>query len=112
MASLDAALPRGGGAGGEWNHVPLADVLPDVGALAAAEAAQLRCDVDDALRRLPARLRAVVVARYLDGESAAAIGRRYGRTEQTVTAWLRRALHRMKAHLGESRRSTARKDER
>jgi len=107
MASLDAALPADEGDG-----LSFADVLPDLNALAAEEAAQLRMDVDDALSRLTPELREVVVARFLDGESAADIGRRHGRTEQTITAWLRRALREMKANLGESRRAAARKDER
>lgn len=53
--------------------------------------AALRMDLDRALASLAPRLREVLLARYLDGESAAEIGRRLGRTEQTVTAWIRQA---------------------
>lgn len=59
----------------------------------------LRLDLVHALARLPARLRAVVIARYVRGESAAAIGRQYGRTEQTITTWLREATARMQVDL-------------
>ena len=59
----------------------------------------LRLDLAYALARLPARLRAVVIARYVRGESAAEIGRHYGRTEQTITGWLREATARMQDDL-------------
>jgi RNA polymerase sigma factor (sigma-70 family) len=59
----------------------------------------LRLDLSDGLARLPARLRAVVVARHVRGESAAEIGRRLGRTEQTITAWLREAVTKLKHDL-------------
>jgi len=107
MASLDAALPEEEGDG-----LSLVDVLPDLNGLAESEAAQLKLDIDEALSRLAPQLREVVVARFLDGESAADIGRRLGRTEQTITTWVRRALREMKATLGESCRAAARKDER
>lgn len=63
------------------------------------ESLLLRLDLGSALARLPARLRAVVVARHVRGESAADIGRRYGRTEQTITTWLREATARMQLDL-------------
>lgn len=59
----------------------------------------LRLDLSCGLARLPARLRDVVVARHVRGESAAEIGRRFGRTEQTITAWLREAVARLKHDL-------------
>lgn len=65
----------------------------------ADEAMLLRLDLGYALARLPVRLRAVVIARYVRGESAAEIGRHYGRTEQTITTWLRDATARMQLDL-------------
>ena len=59
----------------------------------------LRLDLRSALARLPARLRDVVIARHVAGESAAEIGRRFGRTEQTITSWLREALARLRQDL-------------
>jgi hypothetical protein len=44
-------------------------------------------------------LRDVLLARYLDDESAAEIGRRYGRTEQTITGWLRQAIRQVREPL-------------
>lgn len=73
------------------------------GSPADEEATLLRLDLANALARLPTRLREVVIARYVHGESAAEIGRRVGRTEQTVTAWLREATSRMRENLREWR---------
>jgi DNA-directed RNA polymerase specialized sigma24 family protein len=61
-------------------------------------------DVDYALGRLSPEQRDVLLARYFDGESAAEIGARYGRTEQTITSWLRRAVAQMRVALAEPRR--------
>jgi DNA-directed RNA polymerase specialized sigma24 family protein len=47
-------------------------------------------------------LRDVLVARFLTGESCAEIGERHGRTEQTVSGWVREALRQMKLQLEES----------
>ena len=89
--SLDAAMPN---AGGEPRR--LADALPDPRSLEAEKNAQLRMDVDAALAWLTPQLRAIVISRFVDGESAAEIGRRYSRTEQTVTGWLRQAMRDMR----------------
>jgi DNA-directed RNA polymerase specialized sigma24 family protein len=56
-------------------------------------------DIDDALGRLTPLLREVLVARFIAGESCAEIGRRHGRTEQTVSGWVREAVREMKLHL-------------
>ena len=95
LASIDAAVPTG-----EGDAVSLADALPDAGAAQRDAQAELRLDIDRALERLSPRARDVLVARYLDGESAAEIGRRYGRTEQTITTWLRQASAEMRRLLG------------
>jgi RNA polymerase sigma-70 factor (ECF subfamily) len=75
--------------------VRLADALADRRSLDLDDQAALRLDLDAALRQLAPRERAVLLARFVDGESAAEIGARYGRTEQTITAWLRRAVRQL-----------------
>lgn len=86
MHSLDAR-PTGRGRGGA-----IADLLPDPQALPAEEQSLLSVEVDDALARLTPRSREVLISRYLKDESAAAIARRHGRTEQSITSWVRQAL--------------------
>jgi RNA polymerase sigma-70 factor (ECF subfamily) len=103
MASLDATLETEDG-----DTLVLADVLPDLKALETEQQALLKTDIDDALSRLSPELRDVMTSRYLVGESSAEIGRRYGRTEQTITTWLRQAIREMKVYLSESRRTPAR----
>jgi RNA polymerase sigma-70 factor, ECF subfamily len=94
MASLDEVLIDDTG-----RTTALAEILPDLSALAAEEQKRLMLDVDQALEKLSAQARDVLVSRYLAGESCAEIGRRYGRTEQTVSAWVRDAVQQMKNHL-------------
>jgi RNA polymerase sigma-70 factor (ECF subfamily) len=94
LASLDAALFDG-----EGETFVLADALPDLSATESEEAARLRLDIDEALGRLSPRLRDVLVARFITGESCAEIGRRYGRTEQSISGWVREAIREMKLHL-------------
>jgi RNA polymerase sigma-70 factor (ECF subfamily) len=106
MASLDAPM-----SGDDGESVGLAEVLPDLNALQAEEQTRLKLDIDQALERLSPLLREVLVARFLTGESAAEIGRRYGRTEQTISAWVREAIREMKLHLAEFDPSAARKVE-
>ena len=94
LASLDAP-PAGEDA------PALGEVVPDPHALSPDDQLLLALDVDRALARLSPRARDVLVARYVDGESAAEIGRRYDRTEQTITAWLREATRELRRHLGD-----------
>jgi len=101
MASLEASIPTDDG-----ETFALADVIADPGTLPAEEQALLKMDIDSALGRLTPRLRDVLVARILAGHSCAEIGERYGRTEQTVSAWVREAIAEMKIYLGESRGTT------
>ena len=107
MASLDAPLATDDG-----DTLVLADVLPDLNALEREEQALLKTEIDDALSQLSPQLRDVITSRFLMGESSAEIGMRYGRTEQTITAWLRQAVRDMKVHLSQSRRTTARTEAR
>jgi RNA polymerase sigma factor (sigma-70 family) len=95
LGSLDAALITDTG-----ESLALADILPDPSTLDIEEQAQLKIDVDRALGQLSPQARDVLIARCLDGESAAEIGRRYGRTEQTITSWVRQAMREMQVHLG------------
>lgn len=94
LASLDAAFFDG-----EGGTFVLADALPDLHASESEKAARLRLDIDEALERLTPLLRGVLVARFIAGESCAEIGRRYSRTEQTVSGWVREAIREMKLHL-------------
>src|ERR1041385_3967195 len=96
MASLDAELP-----GDDGGTVVLGDVLPDPNGLQSGEQALLKLDIDHALAELSPLLREVLVARFLIGDSSAEIGRRYGRTEQTISAWVREAIRQMKLQLEE-----------
>jgi RNA polymerase sigma-70 factor (ECF subfamily) len=82
--------------GDEDSAVTLADVLPDLKALRAEDQKLLALDIDHALERLSPLLRDVVVSRFIAGESCAEIGKRYRRTEQTVSGWVRQALREMK----------------
>ena len=95
LASLDAAI-----IGSDGDSMPLAHAIADPESLAREDRALLALDVDRALATLSPRARDVLVARWIDGDSAAEIGRRYGRTEQTVTAWLRHAAEELRRQLG------------
>jgi RNA polymerase sigma-70 factor (ECF subfamily) len=103
MASLDAGLPTEDG-----ETVVLRDTVPDLSGLGADEQELLALDIDEALNRLTPLLRDVLVSRFLTGESCAQIGQRYGRTEQTVSAWVRAAVQQMKLYFKESEDTTAR----
>ena len=97
MKSLDAAFATEDGESGM-----LAEILPDLNALQAEEQKLLAMDIDRALEQLTPLLRDVLVSRMLAGESCAEIGRRYDRTEQTVSAWVRQAVREMKQYFEKS----------
>jgi len=99
MASLDAAFLTE-----EGETVRLTETVPDLKTLLAEERKLLALDIDEALERLTPLLRDVLISRLLDGESCAEIGRRYHRTEQTISAWVRHATREMKRYLQESDR--------
>jgi RNA polymerase sigma factor (sigma-70 family) len=101
MASLDASV-----ADVDGDAVALSDAIPDLHALEAEQQATLMLDIDEALEQLSPVLRSVLVARFLVGESCAEIGQRHGRTDQTITGWIRRAILEMKLYLQESRCAT------
>jgi RNA polymerase sigma-70 factor (ECF subfamily) len=77
----------------------LGETLPDVRTVFAEAAILLRIELDQALSRLPPISREVVIARYVNGESAAEIGQRLGRTQQTITRWLREAITELREYL-------------
>lgn len=97
LAALDASLPNG-----EEELVPLADVVPDLNSIQGEEQTLLKMDIDRALERLTPLLRDVLVARYINGESCQEIGRRYDRTEQTISGWVREAIREVRTHFEES----------
>jgi len=97
MASLDASTTNAGG-----ETITLVDVVPDPRTLSIDDQILLEMDLDQGLARLSPHLRDVLVSRFVTGESAAEIGQRYSRTEQTVTGWIREAVREMKAYLTES----------
>ena len=96
LVALDAPVPAA--VAGE--ALPLEALLPDPGSLDGEARSQGAIDAERALGRLSPALRAVLVARFVDGESAAEIGRRHGRTEQTITAWIRRASRELRRGSG------------
>lgn len=102
LESLDAAHPNDDG-----DSAGLVDRIPDLKALSSEEQTQLAMDIDQALEQLTPRLREVLVARFITGESCAEIGQRYGRTEQSISGWVRQALREMKLYLEETSRSGA-----
>ena len=81
--------------------VTLMDVLPDLQASQQHERRALALEIDQALGQLTPLLREVLTARFLTGESCAEIGRRYGRTEQTISGWVRAAIQQMRLKLEE-----------
>jgi DNA-directed RNA polymerase specialized sigma24 family protein len=99
LESLDHAYSNESG-----ETVVLMDSIPDLKSLKTEEQTLLAIDIDRALEQLTPQLREVLVARFIDGESCAEIGRRYGRTEQSVSGWIRMALRQMRIHLEEPER--------
>ena len=88
----------------------LADRIPDIKALSPKDQTLLAIDIDEALEQLTPQLREVLVARFINGESCAEIGRRFGRTEQCISGWVRQALREVKLHLEAASRVAAVKE--
>jgi len=101
LESLDAPRPHE-----DDEASPLAEFVADLKTLLPEEQTLMAIDIDRALARLTPQQRNVLVSRFIDGESCAEIGIRYGRTEQTVSGWIREALRQMKIHLDEPRDDT------
>lgn len=98
LLSLHATAPTTDGSAG----MLLQDLVADLQTLQSDQQKRLRLDLDQALAQLPPLLHEVLMARFLEGESCAEIGRRHGRTEQTVSGWVREAVRQVKASLAES----------
>jgi RNA polymerase sigma factor (sigma-70 family) len=94
LTSLDAPL-----SGADGDLAPLVDLLPDPASLSEEERLLLATDLDVALGRLTPRHREVLIARFLEDESAAEIAKREGRSEQAISGWVRDALAEMRHHL-------------
>jgi len=94
LESLDAAPANEDG-----ESAALVDRIPDLKTLSPDEQSQLAMDIDKCLEHLTPLLREVLLARFITGESCAEIGRRYGRTEQSISGWVRQALREIKLHL-------------
>ena len=97
MLSLDAPSP-----GEDGESIGLAEAIPDLNSLDEDGKTRLRLDIDRALSQLTPLLRDVLVSRYVMGESCAEMGRRYRRTEQTVSGWVREAARIMRTHLADA----------
>ena len=102
LESLDAAYPNEDG-----ESVALVDRISDLKALSPEDQTLLAMDIDKALEQLTPQLREVLVARFINGESCAEIGQRYGRTEQCISGWVRQALREMKLQLQGASRGAA-----
>ena len=98
LASLDSSVVADDG-----DSMPMINILADPNTLSSDDQILLEMDLDNALGRLEPRLRDVLISRFVTGESAAEIGRRYGRTEQAITGWIREATRQMQTYLGDDR---------
>jgi RNA polymerase sigma factor (sigma-70 family) len=94
LISLEAELQCDGEMNARWS-----DLLPDPTTLHGSEKSLLKLSLDEALAKLNPLLRDVLVSRFVAGESCAEIGVRYGRTEQTITGWIRKAVQEIKMAL-------------
>ncbi len=97
LESLDAAYSSEG-----IEAVLLVETLADAKSLQTQAETSLIIDINKALEQLTPQLRDVVIARFINGESCAEIGLQHGRTEQTVSGWVRQALRQMKTYLEET----------
>jgi RNA polymerase sigma factor (sigma-70 family) len=83
----------------DYDNILLAEMLPDLKSTDRWRHAMLKFDIDVSLERLTPKLRDVLIARFITGESSAAIAKRYARTEQTISGWIREAIQQMKSSL-------------
>lgn len=110
LVALDAAGPASNGeavptvnvisADGCGGMITLAEVVPDAYEVETRARRLLIEDLHHALACLSPLHREVLLARFLHGESCALIGRRYARTEQAISGWVRDALCQARGHLG------------
>jgi RNA polymerase sigma factor (sigma-70 family) len=105
LVSLDDAYSNADG-----ETIVLEEIVPDLKSLQPQEQMLLAIDINRALENLTPRLREVLLARFIEGESCVDIGVRYGRTKQAVNGWIREALRQMKTQLEEPSRAPDRKN--
>ena len=98
--------------GADGDLAPLVELLPDPASLSEEERLLLATDLDEALERLTPRHREVLIARFLEDESAAEIAKREGRSEQAISGWVRDALAEMRHHLQHWRHEPPREEAR
>ena len=103
LISLNAGLQLD-----DESTITLAETIADMSASHELERRHLAMDIDDALAGLPPLMREVLVARFINGESCAEIGRWHGRTQQTVSSWVRKATKQLKHRFKESEYVTLR----
>ena len=85
----------------DGGSVLMTDALPSLNSPDTREQAMLKLDIDQALQRLSTNLRDVLIARFITGESCAELAKRYQRTEQTISGWIREAIQQMRSYLEE-----------
>jgi RNA polymerase sigma-70 factor (ECF subfamily) len=86
----------------EDDSILLADSLPSLNSPQHDGWSSFKLDLDQALAALSAKHRDVLIARFITGESCAEIARRYGRTEQSISGWIRKAVQQVKSCLEDS----------
>lgn len=96
LAALDGLVKNDDG-----ETVALADMVPDLNMLDTSDRTLLLIDINRALEQLTPHLREILIARFITGESCTEIGRRYNRTAQAVSSWVREAIRIMKIQLEE-----------
>jgi DNA-directed RNA polymerase specialized sigma24 family protein len=94
---LEAPSSANGGA-----SVPQSDTITDARTLSSEGEHSAQARYRSSTQTLDPRLREILIARHVDGESTADIGQRFGRTQQTITAWLRHAARELKTYLDDS----------
>lgn len=108
LADSDAASVGSAANLGKDESITLAETLADARALSFDDELRLEMDLDQALVRLEPRLRDVLIACLIDGDSAAEIGQRYHCSEQSVTGWIREAIGQISAFLAGEHASSGR----
>lgn len=90
-----------------WRREHAAEVLPEVtadtaGSDAVGDSVATRSTLVDGLQRVPPRQRAVLVLRFLEGQSVAAVAAALKCTEGTVKSQTARGLDALRAVLGDA----------
>jgi RNA polymerase sigma factor (sigma-70 family) len=105
LVSLDAGVGdslspmESPAAPGSGQRVALAESVPDSSDVENRAQRLVVEELHHVLACLSPLHREVLQARFFRGESCAMIGRRYGRTEQSISGWVREALAQARGHL-------------